>query len=98
MVRRAGRVSTTPPDTLPAADVARAQTALLALADERAGEGTFCPSEAARRLGGGWRAWMPAVWAAVERLEREEAVEVLQSGRRVMLQTARGPVRLRVVR
>ncbi len=76
--------------------------ALLALLAERRAGATICPSEAARALAGddasGWRPLMGAVREAAAALADEGRVEVTQRGRVVDLRTARGPVRVRLVR
>ena len=62
-------------------------------------EGTVCPSEAARAVGGedeaAWRPLMPAARAAAARLADAGEVEVTQRGEVVDVRTARGPVRVR---
>lgn len=68
---------------------------LRALARERAGRGTFCPSEAARRLApADWRALLPRVRAAAQRLVAAGELACTQRGRPVHPAAARGPVRL----
>lgn len=78
------------------ADVERAAAAIRALLDQREQGKTICPSDAARSLGGeDFRDYMTLVreasWALVSRGE----LEVLQHGKRVDLDAAHGPVRLR---
>jgi hypothetical protein len=62
-------------------------------------EGTICPSEAARAVGGDdetvWRPLMGAVREAAGRLAQAGEVEVTQRGEVVDVRTAVGPVRLR---
>ncbi len=62
-------------------------------------EGTICPSEAARAVGGdddtGWRPLMGAAREAAGRLVDAGEVEVTQHGEVVDVRTARGPVRVR---
>lgn len=62
-------------------------------------QGTICPSEAARAVGGdddsGWRPLMDAARAAAARLVEAGEVEVTQRGEVVDVRTARGPVRVR---
>ncbi len=62
-------------------------------------EGTICPSEAARAVGGdddaGWRPLMEPAREAAWRLAQTGEVEVTQRGEVVDVRTARGPVRIR---
>ena len=62
-------------------------------------QGTICPSEAARAVGGddeaAWRPLMEAARAAAGRLADAGEVEVTQRGEVVDVRTARGPVRVR---
>jgi hypothetical protein len=67
---------------------------LMALAAGR--RGSFCPSEAARRLGADWRALMPEVRRVAAGLAAEGRLVVTQKGARVDPAAARGPVRLRL--
>ena len=67
------------------------EAALRDLADTR--RGTFCPSEAARRVAAGeaeWRALMPLVRAVA----REMGLRATQGGVEVDPVAARGPIRL----
>lgn len=66
---------------------------LLALAAAR-GAGTFCPSEAARRLGEDWRPLMAPVRRVAARLAGEGRLTVTQRGAPVDPSGARGPIRL----
>ncbi|MBE2287144.1 MAG: DUF3253 domain-containing protein [Prosthecobacter sp.] len=75
-------------------DDKRVREVLMALAGERQEGCTFCPSEAARRLGDDWRPLMPRV--------REVAAELMAEGRLVCTQrgvpahplTTKGAIRL----
>lgn len=68
---------------------------LRAFARERAGRGTFCPAEAARRLDpADWRALMPRVRAVAQRLVAAGELACTQQGRAVNPVKARGPIRL----
>ena len=62
-------------------------------------EGTICPSEAARAVGGDdeavWRPLMGPVREAAHRLAEAGEVEVTQRGEVVDVRTALGPVRIR---
>ncbi|WP_110686464.1 DUF3253 domain-containing protein [Salinicola aestuarinus] len=84
------------PDSLPA----QLEQALLALAEARGAEKTFCPSEAARRLDPvAWREWMPATREAARSLARRGELIVSQRGQ--VLTPAMpwtGPIRLRLPR
>ncbi len=58
-------------------------------------EGTICPSEAARTVGGErWRDLMPTARDVACELQDAEAVTILQSGEVVDGRTARGPIRI----
>jgi Protein of unknown function (DUF3253) len=76
---------------------ADAQRAILDLLAQRDPGTTICPSEAARALGGGdgFRPLMPLVRDAAAALAAEGRIEVTQHGRRVDIEDARGPIRLR---
>jgi hypothetical protein len=82
------------------ADNSRCEAAILALLAARDPDRSICPSEAARRLasetGGDWRALMPAVRAAADRLQARGEIEITQRGKKIgAATTARGPIRLR---
>lgn len=71
---------------------------LLSLAAER-GAGSFCPSEAARRLDpANWRGRMTEVREAAAALAAAGRLVATQRGVPVDPRTARGPIRLRAVR
>ena len=78
-------------------DRADARKAILDLLADRDPGRTICPSEAARVLGGddGFRPLMPVVRDAARTLADAGRIEVTQRGRRVDIDTARGPIRLR---
>jgi len=78
-------------------DPADARQAILDLLADRDPGRTICPSEAARVLGGddGFRPLMPVVRDAARTLADAGRIEVTQRGRRVDIDTARGPIRLR---
>lgn len=58
---------------------------------------TVCPSEVARRIDADeWRPWMPAVREAAGRLAKRGRIDVLQKGKKVDVERARGPIRLRL--
>lgn len=77
-------VEGTPPDP---------RTAILALLAARGTGRTICPSEVARRVGGEhWRAAMPAVHAAVDRLVADGRVKLSWKG--AALAARDGPYRI----
>ena len=77
----------------------RLRAILLGLASERGIEGTFCPSEAARRLDPkDWRRHMQAVREAAVDLAVEGTLVVFQKGAPVDPATVRGPIRLGIPR
>jgi hypothetical protein len=77
-----------------------AEGAILELLARRDPGRTICPSDAARALGGdaGFRPLMPLVREAAGALAAAGRIEVTQRGRPVALGTARGAIRLRLVR
>ena len=75
------------------------ERSLLALADARGSDKTFCPSEAARRLApDDWRDWMPQIRAAAIRLVEAGKLRCTQRGREVDPTNARGPLRFAIPR
>ena len=76
---------------------AEAERAILDLLARRDPGKTFCPSDAARALGGddGFRELMPVVRDAARTLVAEGRIVVTQKGEPVDLDSARGPIRLR---
>lgn len=73
------------------------QTLLALLAQRGAGK-TICPSEVARRLAPtDWRPLMDPIREVADRLVVEGRVEVTQAGEVVDRETAKGPIRLRLV-
>lgn len=75
-----------------------AETTIRALLERRDPGKTICPSEAARALAGddSFRPLMPLVRDAARSLVERGELEVTQSGRVIDLDTARGPIRLRL--
>lgn len=67
---------------------------LLELAAERGPAATFCPSEAARRLGGDWRGRMAAVRSVAATLVTEGELACTRRGLAADPRHARGPIRL----
>ena len=67
--------------------------------DARSRRSTACPSEIARAIDpAAWRDQLEAVRCAARRLVAAGRIEILQNGRAVDPDTARGPIRLRLVR
>lgn len=74
------------------------ERAIVALLRER-GERTACPSEVARRIAPeDWRAWMSEVRAVASQLQARGVVEGRQRGAAIDIATAKGPIRLALVR
>ena len=74
------------------------ETELLVLLNQRPDGSTICPSELARRLEqdeARWRKLLEPIRMAARRLHHAGKVEILQSGRPVDPDTARGPIRVR---
>jgi hypothetical protein len=69
--------------------------ALLTLARQR-GQGSFCPSDAARALAPVWRPLMAPIRAAAGALCDEGLLRATQRGAPVDPRSARGPIRLRL--
>lgn len=81
------------------------EAAILALLHRRANGATICPSEAARavasdrqRVEDDWRDLMEPARNAARRLVAEDRLQITQKGRVVDPSTAKGPIRLRLVR
>ena len=78
---------------------ARLESTILQLLAARAGGATVCPSEAARLVGDTeWRGLMEPARCAARRLVATGRIEIVQGGRVVDPSTAKGPIRLRLVR
>jgi hypothetical protein len=75
-----------------------AEAAILDLLARRDPGKTICPSDAARALDEDFRPLMPLVRDAARALVAARRVEVTQSGQPVDLDTARGAIRLRLLR
>jgi hypothetical protein len=75
----------------------RLEAAVSTLADHRAPQGTLCPSDAARIVGGAtWRQLMPTVRDAVRELAARGEVAILQKGELVDVDAGwTGPIRVR---
>lgn len=78
--------------TPPSVEAIRA--ALLAQAQKRGAEQSFCPSQPARGPGAEWRHWMPDIRAQAARLQDQGLIKALQRGQPVRVNTARRPIRL----
>jgi hypothetical protein len=75
------------------------EEAIMSLLMQRPSAATICPSEAARAVApDGWRPLMEPARAAARRLVAAGRVQVLQQGRTVDPSTAKGPIRIRLVR
>ena len=74
------------------------EEAILSLLADREPGKTICPSEAARKIAGpeDFRPHMHPVRDAARRLVAERRLEVTQGGKVVDLDSARGPIRLRL--
>lgn len=76
------------------------EEAILSLLADRPRDGTICPSEAARVVGGPdethWRELMEPARRAARRLADAGDVEITQAGHPVDPSTAKGPVRIRL--
>lgn len=80
----------------PDAEERRLEVAILTVLAAREATATICPSEAARHLApDDWRPLMEPVRRAARRLVADGRLEILQGGRVVDPDTARGPIRLR---
>jgi len=77
----------------------RLETEIVSLLESRAGGATACPSEVAKSVGGdAWRELLEATRCAARRLVGSGRIEIVQGGRIVDPSTAKGPIRLRLVR
>ncbi len=75
------------------------ESSIRALLAIRAGGATICPSEAARAVGGeDWRALMEPARQAARRLVAAGEIVITQRGQIVDPSTAKGPIRLRLVK
>jgi hypothetical protein len=81
------------------------EAAILELLSQRSVGATICPSEAARSVAGHetgddqpWRELMDPARRAARRLVAQGRVEITQGGRVVDPSTAKGPIRIRLVR
>lgn len=75
----------------------RLETELLALLGQRGENKTICPSELARRLEAdeaAWLALMEPIRMAARRLHHRGQLEIIQGGRLIDPDSARGPIRL----
>lgn len=76
----------------------RIEAAISALAGHRAPDGTICPSDAARAIGGsGWRDLVPEVRDVAREMMRAGQVQVTQKGTPLDVDADwKGPVRIRL--
>ena len=75
------------------------ESAILTLLHNRASNASICPSEAAREVDPDvWRERMEDARMAARRLVTDGRVEILQRGMVVDPSTAKGPIRIRLVR
>jgi Protein of unknown function (DUF3253)/Uncharacterized protein conserved in bacteria (DUF2256) len=75
------------------------EAAILALLGARADGATICPSEAARVVDDeNWRELMEPARAAARRLQDRGAVVITQRGKPVDPSTAKGPIRIGMIR
>ncbi len=74
----------------------RIEQVILELLGQRAADATICPSEAARIIASDadWHAEMEPVRRAARRLHRAGRIRIMQKGRPVDPDRARGPIRL----
>jgi hypothetical protein len=86
-------------DSTPSGRRTRWAAVTTALADHRAPDGSLCPSDVARAVGGaGWRKELDEVREVARELARAGAVEIVQRGEVIDPDgTWRGPVRIRRV-
>ncbi len=64
---------------------------------------TLCPSEAAKAIAGcdntgSWRSLMELARHAARRLAAKDMIDIVQNGRRIDPSSAKGPIRLRLLR
>ena len=72
---------------------------IVSLLSQRSRSATICPSEVAQAASeNNWRELMEPVRRAARRLAADGRVDILQRGRKVDPDNARGPIRLRLAR
>ncbi|MGV8969941.1 MAG: DUF3253 domain-containing protein [Microbacteriaceae bacterium] len=77
----------------------RLEASITLLLDQSATNGSICPSDAARAVGGeGWRELMEPARRAARRMVAAGEVQITQRGVVVDPSTARGPIRVRRAR
>lgn len=75
------------------------EAAIVTLLQARDPGATICPSEAARMVGGdAWEELMEPSRRAARRLVHTHTIEITQKGRVVDPSSAKGPIRLRLIR
>ncbi|MEM7194658.1 MAG: DUF3253 domain-containing protein [Pseudomonadota bacterium] len=74
------------------------ETSIIELLQKRSLGSTICPSEAARAVfpDSDWRFEMERVRQAARRLSRQSRIRIMQKGRGVDPDRARGPIRLKL--
>lgn len=78
-----------------------AEQAILALAQARGAEKSFCPTEAARALAGNpaddsWRARLSPIRLAAIRLAKAGRIDILRKGKPISPENLHGVIRLRL--
>ena len=76
---------------------------IIELLKARSVAATVCPSEAAKAIAGcdnmgSWRSLMEQTRHAARRLAAKDMIAIVQDGRRVDPSSAKGPIRLRLLR
>ena len=61
-------------------------------------DATICPTEVARSLRPQWKQWLPLIREVAIEMTRENEIVAIQQDTVVDLETAKGPVLLRLVR
>lgn len=61
-------------------------------------DATICPTEVARSLRPQWKQWLPLIREVAIEMTRENEIVAIQQGGIVDLETAKGPVLLKLVR
>jgi hypothetical protein len=72
------------------------EAVILRLLAERGAGKTICPSDAARAVGGNWRALIEQVREAARRLVARGKIDITQKGQAVDGSIAKGPIRFRL--
>lgn len=84
---------------MPERSEATIRRTILELLERRGPDKTICPSDAARAIdAAGFRRLMPSVRDTAQTMVQEGTIVVTQHGETVDLRTARGPVRLKLLK